>query len=140
MIMRCFTACLLLVLAFGLGCRKSEGKKNALDYGALRQSVVQEIKQGTLEPNTTGRAVLPENLKAACHEGYVYIANDQRLGLLVVFVETPSPDDPATPESGLLYCENGVQTVWAARMVQVAGLNWRLVRPEDDHFCSVAKM
>jgi hypothetical protein len=130
---------LILFMAALVGCGREGNHAKVVDYGALRQLVIKHVKEGSISPDTAGKAILRDDEKAACAGGCIYISNDPNLGLLIIFVESYEPDG-VVPASGLLFCDNGIKNLWDARRVRIAGMDWRLVRPEDNQFCSVARM
>ena len=130
--------CLVITFA-SLGCKRDARQNGVVDYGALRELVIKHVKDGSISPDNTGKASLPEDEKAVCSGGCIYVSSDAIGGLLLVFVDSDKVDG-LSPASGLLYCEDGVTNLWSARRVRIANINWMLVRPQDSQFCSVVSM
>jgi hypothetical protein len=117
-----------------MGCKRVGSRSSEIDYLKLRQTVIDDVKNGTIKEDSFGKAVLPKDLEVASLGGYVYISRDPSLGLEIVFLD--SAPAVGANEIGTLYCEGDI----SAQSVTAGGFQWRLERPGEKNFWMVSRM
>jgi hypothetical protein len=76
----------LIPISFFAGCsRDSKDSVPLLDYPALREEVIQRVRHNTIKEDSSGVAMLPQDLKEASSDGRVYVSHDSTAGLLIIF-------------------------------------------------------
>jgi hypothetical protein len=133
--MRYFALFLTVLLVATFGCGKSGNRSPGLDYLGMRGEVVKQVKEGSIVPDASGKAILSETLKSVCKSGFVYVASNAPEGLSIVFVESLKSDGQASSDSGLLYSENEI--VGNGKRVRVGPVDWSVVGPPDPHYRTV---
>jgi hypothetical protein len=127
---------LLLAVALLVGCRNHKEQAGQVDYSALRTKVIELVKNKAILADSTGKALLPDDVKGASASGYIYISGDLATDLSVIFPAASSAADDNG--RGFLYSDNDPGRV--GQILQICGFQWRLVRPGDKHFWMVTQL
>lgn len=127
----------LFLLSFlAVGCNQNRSHPKDVDYFLLRQRAIDQVTNGTIKEDSTGKLALPEDLKAASIGGDAFVSRDQPGGLLIVFLNSAATSD--SKEHGILYSTGDVSVNSPA--ITVAGMQWHVDRFVDGHFWTVTRI
>jgi hypothetical protein len=133
--LRFATPIILLVSFLAVGCNRNQSHPKDVDFSLLRQKVIEQVTNGTIKEDSTGKLTLPENLKAASVGGDAFVSRNQPGGLMIVFSNSAATSD--SKEHGILYSTGNVSM---ASPVIVAGMQWHVDTFVEGHFWTVTKI
>jgi hypothetical protein len=114
------------------GCG-DHSRDSGLKMDEAQQKVIKEVAKGAITGDANGKAVLPEDLKAASKGGEIFTAKDSQTGTSIVFIVESSPEDTR----GLLYCEKNRPS--ADQTIQIGTSEWKVTMVSGPQWALVSK-